>query len=81
MLRSLAKKLLAAIAVTGIVVGNVALVARLLGYVGFDAAMITAVVCGITATLTGGAYLVMHLSEVHKNLSSIRAYLERSSFL
>ena len=51
MIRSSAKKLFAATAVIGIVVGNAALAARLFGYIGLDVAMVTAVVSGIAATI------------------------------
>jgi hypothetical protein len=66
MYRAVAEKLLATIAVIGVAVTNGALVARLCGYLSFDAAMLTATVAGIGATLAGGAYLLARLSDIER---------------
>lgn len=68
---ALAKKLLASAAITGMLIADVALVARTLGYVGFDAAMLTAIVSGITATIAGGMYLLVRLCEVDKGIATL----------
>jgi hypothetical protein len=68
--RALAKKVLAVTAVTGAVVSNTALVARLLDYVSFDVGMLTAIVTGITASIAGGIYLLASLPRIEKDISS-----------
>jgi len=68
---AVAKKLFAWTAVTGMVTADVALIARLLGYVSFDAAMLTAIVSGVTATVAGGLYLLRRLSEVDEGIAAL----------
>jgi hypothetical protein len=68
---TLAKKLLALAAMTGMIIADVALVARIFGYVGFDAAMQTAIVSGIGATIAGGVYLLVRLNEVDRSVATL----------
>jgi hypothetical protein len=64
--RVLAERLLAIAAVIGMIVTDAALVARLCGFISFDAAMISATLAAITATIAGGMYLLARLSDIDK---------------
>jgi hypothetical protein len=61
----------ALVATAGAVIGNAILVARILGYVGFDTAMLTGISCGIVATTAGGVYLLSKHSEVQKGVKHL----------
>lgn len=64
--RTLAEKLLAIIAIIGIIVTDASLVACLFGYVGFNPAMLITTVSGIIAALSGGIYLLARLADIER---------------
>ncbi len=67
----LARRLLAGIAILGTIVVDVAFLARLWGTITFDAAMSTAIIAGVIATLAGGFYLLVKLADITKHRLSI----------